>query len=206
MISSSLIPGFLPSTNGLGFANRFPPGPTVRFGPLDPRWIGVGDAAAGLCGGMAWLVREWFEAGRTIPAGLTAPPNGSPLFRALVRRQVRSLDWLRTPIRFWRMGAMSDAAAAGLTRDHEWPAIRATLDAGRLAMVGLVRHSGWDPFRLTDSHQVLAFGYALDDAGLATIRIYDPNWPGRDDVTVTITAAAIRQSTGEPLRGLLSLR
>ena len=206
MSRSSVVPGFLPSTNGLGFANRFPPGPTVRLGPLDPRWIGVGDAAAGLCGGMSWLVREWFETGRTIPATDAPPANGSPLFRALVRRQVRSLDWLRTPVRFWWMGAMSDAAAARQTQEHEWPAIQARLDDGRLAIVGLVRHSGWDPFRLTDSHQVLGYGYTLDEAGTATIRIYDPNWPGRDDVTVTVDAAAIRQSTGEPLRGLLSLR
>ena len=53
MPSSNAVPGFLPSTNGFHFANHFPPGPTLKLGVLDPRWVGIGDAAAGLCGGMA---------------------------------------------------------------------------------------------------------------------------------------------------------
>src|ERR671921_294412 len=96
MVESNAVPGFLPSTHGLRFANRFPPGPTVRLGLVDPRRIGIGDATAGLCGGMSWFVRERFEAGLPIPTQTEPPPNGSPLFRALVRRQVLSLDWFRT--------------------------------------------------------------------------------------------------------------
>ena len=186
MVESNAVPGFLPSLHGLHFANRFPPGPTLTFGPIDPRWVGIGDASAGLCGGMSWLVRERFEAGLAVPTATEAPANGSPLFRALVRRQVLSLDWLRTPLRFWWMGAIPDARAAELVRDEESPAIRAEIDSGRLAMVGLVRHAGWSPWRLNQSHQVLAYAYDGDDAtGTITIRIYDPNLPGRDDVTIT---------------------
>ena len=107
MVESNAVPGFLPSTHGLRFPNRFPPGPTLRFGPIDPRIVGIGDASAGLCGGMSWLVRERFEAGRPIEPDAIAPSNGSPLFQALVRRQVLSLDWLRTPIAFWWMGMLS---------------------------------------------------------------------------------------------------
>ena len=140
MSESNAVPGFLPSTHGLRFANSFRPGPTVRFGRIDPRWIGVGDASAGLCGGMSWFVRERFEAGLPIPTDTEPPANGSPLFRALVRRQVLSLDWFRTPLRFWWMGAISPERAARRTRETEWPRIRAEIDAGRLAMVGLVRH------------------------------------------------------------------
>src|SRR3954468_16331876 len=99
--SANAVPGFLPSKNGLRFANRFEPGPTVRLGPIDPRWVGVGDASSGLCGGMRWFVRDWVEGGPAIPCDTEAPPHGSRLFRALVRRQVLSLDWLRTPVRFW---------------------------------------------------------------------------------------------------------
>ena len=92
MTESNAVAGFLPSTNGLHFANRWEPGPTIRFGLLDPRLVGVGDAKAGLCGGMSWFVRERFGAGQPIPADVTAPANGSPLFRAIVRRQILSLD------------------------------------------------------------------------------------------------------------------
>ena len=78
MVESNAVPGFLPSVNGLQFANRFPPGPTLTLGPIDPRWVGIGDASAGLCGGMSWLVRERFEAGLAVPPTTEPPANGSP--------------------------------------------------------------------------------------------------------------------------------
>ena len=204
MVESNAVPGFLPSTHGLHFANRFPPGPTLRFGPIDPRWFGIGDASAGLCGGMAWYVRKRFQAGLPVPADTEAPTNGSALFQALVRRQVQSLDWLRVPLRFWWMGALSPERAARRSRDIEWPRIRTDIDAGRLSMVGLVRHTGLNPFHMTQSHQVLAFGYEVTGDAI-TFRIYDPNWPGRNDVTIGFGTSGLNCSTGEGLTGALHL-
>jgi hypothetical protein len=201
---TTLVPGFLPSTHGLHFANRFPPGPTVRLGPLDSRWIGIGDASNGLCGGMVTFVRERFEAGQPIVADREVPANGSPLFQALVRRQVKSLEWLRTPIHFWWAGLLGPGRTARRTRDTEWPRIRDTIAAGRLAMVGLVRHQGVNPFNLTRSHQVLGYGFELDREAV-TLRLYDPNWPDRDDVAVVLAPRSIRQTTGETIYGFLSL-
>jgi len=205
MVESNAVPGFLPSTHGLLFANRFPPGPTLRIGPIDPRWVGIGDAADGLCGGMAWFVRERFEAGLPVPPDRQAPANGSPLFRALVRRQVLSLDWLRMPLRFWWIGALGPERATRRSLEVEWPRVRADIDAGRLSMVGLVRHTGFNPFHLTQSHQVLAFAYEVAGDS-ATLRIYDPNWPGRDDAAVTMQARGFHESTGEELGGVIRLR
>ncbi len=206
MTDSNTVPGFLPSVNGLHFANRWPPGPTVRLGPIDPRWIGVGDASAGLCGGMSWFVRERFKAGLPIPADVTAPANGSPLFKSIVRNQVQSLDWLRGPLRFWRFAAMGQDGLRRRTLESEWPRIRAEIDAGRLPMVGLIRHHGWNPFHLTKDHQVLAHAYeTAGPTGPTTIRLYDPTWPNRDDVTLTLDSTGFRQSTGEPLLGLIAL-
>jgi hypothetical protein len=206
MTETNAVPGFLPSVNGLHFANRFESGPTVRLAFIDPRWVGVGDASAGLCGGMSWFVRERFEAGVHIPGDRVPPANGSPLFKALVRRQVLSLDWLRGPLRFWIAAARGPVHAARRTREHDWPATKAAIDAGHLPMLGLIRHSGLSPFTLTKDHQVLAYGYATDGpAGPTTIRIYDPNWPDRDDVTLTIDAVGLRQDSGEPLLGFFVL-
>lgn len=213
------VPGFLPSTHGLHFANRWAPGPTVRLGPLDPRWIGIGDAAAGLCGGMAWLVRERYQAGLPVPPDTIAPRNASPLFRAILRRQVRSLDWLRGPLRFWLAAITPAPSLARRTRAIDVPRIREAIDAGRLPLVGLVRHHGFDPRRLDRDHVVLAYGYVVDleasASGAAvdparrsetiTLRLYDPNWPDRDDVAVTLSPAGMAQSTGEPLLGLIAL-
>ncbi len=211
MAESNAVPGFVPSVAGLRFANRFPPGPTLRLGPLDPRWIGIGDASAGLCGGMSWLACERFAAGLAPPLDREAPVNGSPLFDALVRRQVLSLDWLRLPFRIWLMAARGPQRAARDTVTYEWPRIRADIDAGRPAMVALVRRTGIDPFRLTMNHQVVAYGYTLDED--LTVRIYDPNHPGRDDVELRAagsaaegSAPALSQSTGEPLVGFLHAR
>jgi hypothetical protein len=206
MTETNAVPGFLPSVNGLHFANRFESGPTVRLGFIDPRWVGVGDASAGLCGGMSWFVRERFEAGVHIPGDRVAPANGSPLFKALVRRQVLSLDWLRGPLRFWIAAARGSTVAGRRTRDVEWPKVKAAIDAGRLPMLGLIRHSGASPFALTKDHQVLAYAYSTDGpTGSTTIRIYDPNWPDRDDVTLTMDAFGLRQNSGEPLLGFFVL-
>ena len=205
MTPSNAVPGFLPSVNGLHFSNRFEPGPTVRFGVLDPRLIGVGDASAGLCGGMSWLVRDRFESGQPAPPDTVAPANGSPLFRAIVRRQILSLDWLRGPFGFWWMSVRGPDRALRRTLDIEWPRIKASIDAGRLALVGLVRHEGWNPWHLTESHTVVAFAYSVAEDAIITIRLYDPNWPDRDDVAVTLSSSGLSQTTGEPLRGVLSL-
>lgn len=226
-MAANEVPGFRPSVHGLRFANRFPPGPTMRLGPLDPRSIGFGDASAGLCGGMALTARDLFEAGLVAPAGLTEPPdNGSPRFRALVRRQVQSLDWLRVPLRYLDLQALRPDPPAGLARRlhrepprvvtvlREWPRIRAEIDAGHPAVVGLIRAAGGSPWILTQNHQVLAWGWEAVE-GRITLRVYDPNHPGRDDVALRVTVDAavdapgtpwrdrihLAQSTGEPLLG-----
>jgi hypothetical protein len=218
------VEGFRPSVHGFRFANRFPPGPTIVIGPFDIRRLGLGDASAGLCGGMTLTVRDLFDAGIPVPGDPEPPVNGSRRFRALVRRQVQSLDWLRVPIRFWRLqalhpdrpaGPLAEVArwlglrpAAEVTLDREWPGIRATLDSGRLAVVGLVRAEGLSPWRLAVSHQVLAWAWQELPDG-ARMWIYDPNHPGRDDVTIELrrtgSGVSVHQSSGEPLRGALGL-
>jgi hypothetical protein len=206
MTDSNAVGGFLPSVNGLHFANRWEPGPTIRLGVIDPRWVGVGDAKAGLCGGMSWFVRERFTAGQPIPADATAPANGSTLFKAIVRRQILSLGGMREPLQFWRAASMDPAELARRTLEAEWPRLRAEIDAGRLAMIGLIRHHGWNPIQLDRDHQVLAYAYETDGPGGPTaIHLYDPNWPDWDDVALHLSTAGFRQSTGEPLLGVIVL-
>lgn len=203
------MPGFRPSTHGFHFPNAWPPGPTIRLGPLDPRGIGVGDASAGLCGGMCYTVADLHAAGIPIPPDREPPANGSPRFRAIVRRQVESLAFLTVPLRFWLRAAFGGSVGRERGRDtleREWPRARAAIDAGNLAAIGLIRVASRDPRRLTQNHQVIAWGYR-EDGRAVSLRLYDPNWPDRDDVTITIHLdAAFRpvgasQSTGEPLLG-----
>ncbi len=203
------VEGFLPSVHGFHFANAWPHGPTVRFGPFDPRIVGVGDAADGLCGGMVYATADLFLAGVPVPADREPFPNGSPRFKAIVRRQVESLAWLTVPVRYWlrsAVGGRFGGDRARSTVDHEWPIAKRQLDAGHLVLIGLIRVSSVDPRALTLNHQVMAFGYAEDGRGV-TLNLYDPNWPDRDDVTITIhldpafRPTGMSQSTGEPLLG-----
>ena len=145
------VPGFLPSVYGLRFANAFPPGPTVRFSPFDTRILGFGDAASGLCGGMALTARDLFEAQGPGAARHAPPANGSPRFDALVRRQVESLDWFRVPLRYLDLQAFRGDPPTGIwaTLGREPPGstrcsrsgrvIRAELDSGHPSVVGLLR-------------------------------------------------------------------
>jgi hypothetical protein len=208
---------FRPSRHGFHFANRFEPGPSARLGLFDPRIMAMGNASFGLCGGMALTVRDMYERQVDPPPDREAPANGSPWFRALVRRQVQSLDWFRLPLRFYSLSAIHPSAPTwwsrllGLTSigdvvlDDEWPAIRREIDGGHLAMVGLVRGESLNPFRLTLNHQVLAYGYRVAPERV-TLRIYDPNHPDRDDVEARMNLVdgrptTFESSTGEPLRG-----
>ena len=223
-MTANLVPGFLPSVHGLAFANAFPPGPTFRLGPVDSRVFGIGDASAGLCGGMALTARDIYEAGVVAPGDQRTPPaNGSPRFRALVRRQVQSLDWMRVPLRYLDLQALRPDPPVGLAlrlcREPprveavlcEWPRIRAEIDAGHPSVVGLIRATGISPWTLTQNHQVLAWGWEAAN-GLVTLRVYDPNHPGRDDIELRVVLAdtpgaawrdriAMTQTTGEPLLG-----
>lgn len=229
-MTGNAVAGFLPSVHGLPFANTFPPGPTLRFGPLDTRVLGFGDASTGLCGGMALTARDLFEAGVPAPGDPAGPPeNGSPRFQALVRRQVQSLDWLRVPLRYLDLQAFRPDPPTGLARWlqrepprvdsvlREWPRIRAEIDTGHPSVVGLIRVAGVSPWALTQNHQVLAWAWQTDEERI-TVRVYDPNHPGRDDVELRVSVAppvparvggtapwreriAMTQSTGEPLLG-----
>jgi hypothetical protein len=186
--------------------------------------LGIGDASAGLCGGMALTARDLYEAGIVAPGDQRMPPaNGSPRFRALVRRQVQSLDWMRVPLRYLDLQAWRPDPPAGLAlrlrREPprvpavlwEWPRIRAEIDAGHPSVVGLIRVTGISPWMLTRNHQVLAWAWESDGRHIG-LRVYDPNHPGRDDVElrVVLTEApgtpwrdriTMTQTTGEPLLG-----
>lgn len=208
-MTEHVVPGFLPSSHGFHFANAWPAGPTVRLGPLDPRWVGIGDAKDGLCGGMCYTVADLFRAGVPVPSDREPPANGSARFKSVVRRQIESLDWMRVPIRYWLRHAFGNRFGSDLARssfEREWPRIRSELDAGRLAAVGVIRDGSLNPMHLVKDHQVVAYGYAEDGHGVR-LRLYDPNWPDRDDVVATLhldpalRPTGLSQSTGEPLLG-----
>jgi hypothetical protein len=90
----------------------------------------------------------------------------------------------------------------------QWPRIRASLDDGIPAPLGLVTVASANPAMLRHNHQALAFGYALSGSEV-TLRVYDPNSGPDDDVFIRFDASAPQRATafshnlslGWPVRG-----
>jgi hypothetical protein len=199
-MASARVPGFLPSTCGFRFANFFPPQPLLRLGRLR-----VGDASRGLCGGMVFAARDFFERGCQPPDDRQPPDYGSPLFGYLVRRLFHSFHLPWGPLRYYRWTAAADGLLLRHTIRREWPRVRRELDAGRLTPLGLIRTRSRNPLRLGENHQVLAYGYGLHEpSGSLLLAVYDPNHAGRDDLTLALDLRApsgVISSSGEPFRG-----
>ena len=161
--------------------------------------IPIGDASNGLCGGMVFAARDYFEADRPTPDDPTAPGDG-PLFEYLSRRLFDSFALPLGPARYlglmspllpdgetvWSRLGLAPHGRAWRTVREEWPKIRADIDAGHPSPLGLVKVKSSDPRLLKRDHQVLAYGYDLED-GILRLRVYDPNKPGRDDVLLSLS-------------------
>ena len=200
-MATGAVPGFSPKTFGFHFANDFPKVPLRRIGIPGLVSIPIGDASNGLCGGMVFASRDYFEAGRPPPEDTSAPSEG-PLYDYLVRRLFDSFNLPSGPARYlalmhpslpdgeglWsRLGLLPHGRAWIMARE-EWPKIRVEIDTGHPSPLGLVRIKSSNPFDLKHDHQVLAHAYDLDGS-LLTLHLYDPNWPEREDVSLSLDLA-----------------
>jgi hypothetical protein len=182
---------FQPSRNGLHFPNAWPDAPELTVDILG-RTIKIGDAANGLCGGMAYTARDLFEAKQMPPTTTSNPPAGSPPFEFIVHRLFESFsvpvgisryfELMNLPLADSRPGVHD--GLPWVTIEQELPKIRASIDSGHPCPIGIIRVHSADPVNLVQNHQVLVWGYEDQDA-MTTLRLYDPNNPNRDDVTIT---------------------
>ena len=213
----TVLPGFLPSTGGLHFPNSWPrgtPDVVVHVPPLGD--IPIGDASNGLCGGMAFTVADLYLAGLPPPPDTTAPAGQTPMFDYLYKRLLTSFHvpegvltyyyWASTPdqdTRFWpfRRPGLARMTISQLSR------VTAAIDQGQPAPLGLVTVRSLDPGDLKHCHQVLAYGYEWAGSRI-TLRVYDPNQPDDDTVTVSLDTANPARATPidstvhcDPIRG-----
>jgi hypothetical protein len=176
--------GFLPSRDGLAFINNWPKHSDVVVKIPVVGDVVIGDASRGLCGGMVFTALDGFTA-KLPPPSAPQPPPGTPLFDYIVRRLIASwhvpegiakyLQWMNTTTHTSRfMEITGHHGVASWTVKDEWQKVKADLDAGQPSPLGLVTVESNDPRRLSDNHQVLAYGYELDGAKV-TIKVYDPN-------------------------------
>jgi len=196
-----LVPGFTPGQNGLHFANYYPHEPEITVELPFGRKLGLGDAANGLCGGMVYTVCDYFEARQPIPATTDPPAQGTPLYAFIVHRLMQSFHLPFGLNRYleYMSPIFPEPLRASVMRDREWPAIKQRLDAGHLVPLGLIKYRSSIPHDLCRQHQILTYGYGLDDDQNVTLAIYDPNYPDRDDIRLSLTRGqpALTYSTGE---------
>jgi len=182
---------FLPSKHGFPFANCFAHGtPVLEIGPF-----AIGDISRGLCGGMIYLALDYFFSRRTMP-----PELNDKLLTELRHRLLESFDFPFGYLRYyesqWRPERSVSFAGVtvveGITRRTltvEWPKVKALLDAGSPVPLGLVQVKTYNlnPWILGSNHQVLAYMYEwIAPLGDVCLRIYDPNYPSDDTVTLTL--------------------
>ncbi|OWK35792.1 hypothetical protein [Fimbriiglobus ruber] len=192
----SSVPTFAATTHGFPFPNCYPPGSPVISVPTPFGQVKVGDASGGLCGGMVFAALDLFLFG--LPRPTTPHP---PVYQYFCRRLLDSWNLPFGVMKYydWQCRPGASRTLAGvrirdgvsrLTIEEEWPKVRAAIDAGTPAPLGLVKPNSFSPRTLGQNHQVLAYGYELDGAGQElTLLVYDPNYPNDDHLTLRVSLA-----------------
>ena len=179
MAESALVPNFRPSTNAFRFTNSFPRESTIEIDLGPAGRVGLGDASQGVCGGMAFAVRDYFEAGRPVPPDETPPSKGTPLFRYITGRLIDSFNVPDGVLQYaqWMLMPSGDIPLVFGVRHgtffrtvtSSWPRVRADIDAGHPSPLGLVTVHTADLRQIGKCHQVLAYGYRTDAARTVTL-------------------------------------
>src|SRR5271165_5306244 len=211
---------FLPSRDGFAFTNSWPSAPAVSV-PTPFGSVGIGNAALGLCGGMVFGALDYWEAQVAPPVAQPAP--GTPLFQFIVKRLIDSwhvpagvaeyYQWMNLPTAdssFSVLGRtlVSQRGLSWRTIEQQWPQVKASIDAGQPAALGLVTMASANPGMLGHNHQVLAYAYQLAGSAVS-LRVYDPNTGRADDVHIQFSTSAPTTATsfshniniGFPVRG-----
>ncbi|MBL9032954.1 MAG: hypothetical protein JNM80_14755 [Phycisphaerae bacterium] len=176
---------FRPSIHGFRFVNSFTGSPLpVRLGNAE-RSMNVPNRF-GLCGGMSFAAADFFLARRDRPLADVPPAQGDPLYDFLYGRQVASLGTLGVmATKFMEWMRLSDDECRRRTLD-ELPEITRRLAEGKPEHLGLVLTSAARNPEPWHNHQVLAYALGEGPEGVTVIRIYDPNYPERDDATLVL--------------------
>lgn len=179
---------FKPSVHGFQFLNNFSGYPLPISVPNLPNLSTV-ESGYGFCGGMSSAAYDFLAAGRSIPLRTTAPAQSSRLHQYLYRRQVDTFGAFGEYIaKFAQWMVLPDDTILGTQKRtyDEFEEIRAKLDDGNPIVLGLVYVSGAETIEIWNNHQVLAYGYSEVSDSTIDVNIYDPNYPGRDDVTIRL--------------------
>jgi hypothetical protein len=192
---------FLPSTHGFKFLNSF----SGYFLPYStPAFMTSGKVSSkyGLCGGMCAAAYDFILSGRPIPPDKDVPKQGTRLQRYLFQREMDSLGGLgKEIVKVAQWTSLPDDTPVGIMRRtmDEFNQFRRKLDEKNPVILALIYEHATNLGELSrlifNNHQVLAYAYQQDASGELMIDIYDPNLPGRDDVTIQSEPMLLAEET-----------
>lgn len=191
------VPGFLPSGNAPLFGNHpWPSSADVKVAIPGLPPVTIIGSGMGLCGGMAFMTRDIFEAG--MPQ--LQSPSSSTLPDATVHYiQNRLIDsfspapqipskWLA-----WDAALDHDTIAFGKgtfgLSIEQAKGVMADVDAGHLCPLGIVMDRSLNPADVFNNHVELVYGYDLVGSEL-TLHVYDCNFPDRNDIWIKLDIAS----------------
>jgi hypothetical protein len=193
---------FLPSACGFKFTNSF----SGYFLPFStPAFLGAGKVTSkyGLCGGMCAGAYDYSLAGRPIPPNNSVPHQGTRLQRYLFQRQMDSLGGMGQQVikvAQWTSLPTDTPLGTQARTANEFASARQRLDDKNLVVFALIYEHASAISELArvifNNHQVLAYACLEDSPGDITVRVYDPNLPERDDVTINLTMVQLGEVTG----------
>ncbi|MDP9903296.1 hypothetical protein [Arthrobacter bambusae] len=186
------VDGFLPSTKAPLFGNGpWPVAANYEIQVLGLPPVTIDSTAFGFCGGMAFLAKDIFEAGTPQLRGTDSQAVPVSVVHHILSRLIDSFDG---------PGVVGDWLVATSELDHrtifggdglfaqtvdEASKVMATIDAGTLCPIGVVLVQSAAPWAVFHNHVELVYGYDLADSQL-TLHVYDCNYPGRDDITISL--------------------
>jgi hypothetical protein len=153
---------------------------------------------------MVFAALDYWHAGSRPPDAL--PDPGSGLHRYVVRRLIASWRIPAGVSRYYRWMVLPDREVARRTVARHWPRVKASLDDGIPAPLGLVTVASANPARMRHNHQALAYGYERSGTQII-LRVYDPNSGPADGVGIRFDTAPAgtgfvhNLNLGWPVRG-----
>lgn len=143
---------------------------------------------------MSFLARDIYEAGTAQLRNRTSNRIPDALAHHILARLLDSFSGPNV-IAKWldktrSLGHDTVFRGAGLFRQSldEYPAIIADIDAGILSPIGLILTESFAPWDVFKNHVVLVWGYEWAGS-ILTMRTYDCNFPGKDDITISFDAS-----------------
>lgn len=170
--------GFRPSKDGFAFPNTFQ---DALLGVVPSR---------GRCGGMVFAALDAYATDRPLSSEARQsrlPEQSAPIDRVIWRRQVESV-LTRLGANLWQFTRFTylptgHSLGIGRATRRQLLVLFDALRSGRPVPLGLV--SALSLPELARNHQVLAYAADFGEQDVV-VRVYDPNYPNRDDVTLQV--------------------